>query len=76
MTNQIGRAPDRKLSLGHFAFMRAVVQGVDARASWNRYLAVEGDHLDLRRVKSTIAWIRQAFAAAAGTPGPAPPGWC
>ena len=55
----------RKLSSGHFAFMRAVVQGVDARASWDRYLAVEGAHLDLRRVKSTIAWIRQAFAAAA-----------
>ena len=59
------QAPYRKLSSGHFAFMRAVVQGVDARASWDRYLAVEGDHLDLRRVKSTIAWIRQAFAAAA-----------
>ena len=65
MTNRIGRACDRKLSSGHFAFMRAVVQGIDARASWDRYLAVEGDHLDLRRVKSTIAWIRQAFAAAA-----------
>ena len=55
----------RKLSSGHFAFMRAVVQGVDARASWDRYLAVENNHLDLRRVKSTIAWIRQEFAAAA-----------
>ena len=58
-------AQARKLSAGHFAFMRAVVQGLDLRASWERYLTLEGKATDLRRVKSTIAWIRQAFAAAA-----------
>ena len=58
-------AQTRKLSSGHFAFMRAVVQGLDVRASWERYLALEGEATDLRRVKSTISWIRQAFAAAA-----------
>lgn len=45
--------------------MRAVVQGVDLRASWERYLCLEGDHTDVRKVRSTIAWIRQEFAAAA-----------
>ena len=55
----------RKLSSGHFAFMRAVVQGLDVRASWERYLALEGVATDLRRVRSTIAWIRAEFAAAA-----------
>ncbi|NUZ09111.1 phage integrase family protein [Piscinibacter koreensis] len=55
----------RKLSSGHFAFMRSVVQGIDARKSWDRYLRVEGEHTDLRRVRSTIAWIRSEFAAAA-----------
>lgn len=55
----------RKLHSGHFAFMRAVVQGVDARASWDRYLRLEGEHVDVRRVRSTIAWIRAEFAAAA-----------
>lgn len=55
----------RSLSSGHFAFMRSVVQGIDARASWDRYMRIEGEAVDLRRVKSTIAWIRQAFAAAA-----------
>ena len=58
-------AQSRKLSSSHFAFMRAVVQGLDVRASWERYLALEGESTDLRRVRSTIAWIRQAFAAAA-----------
>ncbi len=45
--------------------MRAVVQGVDIQASWDRYLSLEGEHEDLRKVKSTIAWIRGEFAAAA-----------
>lgn len=45
--------------------MRAVVQGIDVQASWGRYLSLEGDHEDLRKVKSTIAWIRGEFAAAA-----------
>ncbi|MDO8729452.1 MAG: site-specific integrase [bacterium] len=55
----------RKLHLGHFAFMRAVVQGLDAQSSWNRYLRLDGDYSDLRITKKTIAWIRDEFAAAA-----------
>ncbi|WP_158597971.1 phage integrase family protein [Noviherbaspirillum saxi] len=45
--------------------MRAVVQGLDTRDSWNRYLRVEGEHDDIRNVKRTIQWIRDEFAAAA-----------
>ncbi|MGZ5799462.1 MAG: phage integrase family protein, partial [Burkholderiaceae bacterium] len=55
----------RKLHRGHFAFMRAVVQGIDTRASWERYLRIEGEHDDIRNVRKTIAWIRDEFAAAA-----------
>ena len=55
----------RKLSVGHFAFMRAVVQGIDLRSSWDRYLRVEGEASDQRLLRSTIAWIRDEFAAAA-----------
>lgn len=57
--------PQRKLHSGHFAFMRALTQGLDERASWNRYLSLEGKHTDLRQVRWTIAWIRDEFAAAA-----------
>ncbi|MDQ2734612.1 MAG: int, tyrosine-based site-specific recombinase, partial [Pseudomonadota bacterium] len=57
--------PRRKLHVGHFALMRAVVQGIDVKASWERYLRLEGDPSDQRLVRSTIAWIRDAFAAAA-----------
>jgi len=57
--------PPRKLHSGHFAFMRALAQGLDERASWDRYLKLEGEHTDLRMVRRTIAWIRDAFAAAA-----------
>jgi site-specific recombinase XerD len=59
----------RKLHLGHFAFMRAVVQGVDPRTSWERYLRREGEHDDARNVKRTIEWIRDEFAAAARRQG-------
>ena len=57
--------PARKLHRGHFAFMRALAQGLDQRASWDRYLRLEGEHTDLRKVRRTIAWIRDEFAAAA-----------
>ena len=55
----------RKFTSGHFAFMRAVIQGIDLRASWDRYLSVEGEHEDLRKVRSTISRMRSDFAAAA-----------
>jgi integrase len=55
----------RKFTSGHFAFMRAVVQGIDLRASWDRYLRTEGEFEDLRKVRSTIARMRSEFAAAA-----------
>ena len=60
----VATAP-RKFTSGHFAFMRAVVQGIDLRASWDRYLRTEGEHEDLRKVRSTIARMRTEFAAAA-----------
>jgi hypothetical protein len=45
----------RKLHVGHFAFMRAVVQGLDPRDSWDRYLRLEGEVSDQRTVRATIA---------------------
>ena len=55
----------RLLSRQHFAFARALTQGLDEAKSWERYLEIEGDHTDLRTVRRTIGWIREAFAAAA-----------
>ncbi len=45
--------------------MRAVVQGLDTRAMWQRYLRIEGEHTDARVVRRTIGWMREEFAAAA-----------
>ena len=60
------KSPARsKLHLGHFAFMRSLVQGIDVRAAWDRYLRVEGEYRDARTVSRTIAWLRLACAAAA-----------
>jgi hypothetical protein len=28
----------RKLHIGHFAFMRALIQGADSKTAWQRYL--------------------------------------
>lgn len=61
----MSKLPPRKLHRGHFAFMRALAQGIDERTSWDRYLRLEGEHTDLRVVRRTIAWIRDEFAAAA-----------
>jgi site-specific recombinase XerD len=58
-------ARQRKLHVGHFAFMRAVVQGLDPRESWERYFRIEGEASDQRSVRATVAWIREEFAAAA-----------
>lgn len=55
----------RKLHVGHFAFMRAYIQGLDLREIWDRYLAVEGTRSDLRVIRRTVAWLRDALAAAA-----------
>ncbi|KAF1065331.1 phage integrase family protein [Variovorax sp.] len=55
----------QRLQRAHFAFMRALIQGLDARASWDRYLRLEGESADMRNVRRTIAWMRDAFAAAA-----------
>lgn len=55
----------RRLHLGHIAFMRAVVQGLDTYESWNRYLRLEGEHQDRKLVNRTVQWIRDEFAAAA-----------
>jgi site-specific recombinase XerD len=62
---RVGAARQRKLHVGHFAFMRSVVQGLDARESWERYFRVDGEATDQRAVRATIAWIRDEFAAAA-----------
>jgi integrase len=62
---QVKKSSPRSLQRGHFAFMRALAQGLDERASWDRYLRMEGEHADLRTVRKTIAWIRDEFAAAA-----------
>ena len=61
----VSAARQRKLHVGHFAFMRSVVQGLDPRESWERYFRIEGEATDQRTVRATIAWIRDEFAAAA-----------
>jgi len=54
----------RKLGLGHFAYLRAIVQGLDTAACWERYLAIEGQSSDARLVRSVTAWIRSELVRA------------
>lgn len=44
-------APTIQLSRNHFAFLRALLEGLDPRDAWTRYLDVLGP-ADLRRVRS------------------------
>ena len=53
------------LHRAHFAFMRAVLEGLDPVRSWERYLAAADARVDLRLVRATLQWIRDEFAAAA-----------
>ena len=55
----------RKVHVGHFAFMRALVQGIEPKLAWEHYLRSEGQSHDIRLVRSTIGWIRDEFVAAA-----------
>ncbi len=66
--------PTRLLHRGHFAFMRALAQGIDVDASWDRYLAVDGERTDLRLVRRTTRWLRGELSGIArreGRPGTA-----
>lgn len=58
-------ARPRKLHHGHFAFMRAAIQGLDLQSSWHRHLRVEAGHIGEARMRAAIAWMRSEFAAAA-----------
>ena len=58
-------ARERRLGPAHFAFMRALAQGMDLKESWKRFMVVEGDSSDPRLVASTLGWIRTEFARAA-----------
>ena len=67
--------PSHGLHAGHFAFMRAVVQGMDKRISWGRYMHVGNAATVDQDIKRTINAIRSAYAAAAnhyGRPGASP----
>ena len=58
-------ARSRLLAREHFAFYRALLEGVELEKVWDRYLSVEGRHNDLRLVPATVEWIRAELAAAA-----------
>jgi integrase len=60
--------PAARLTAAHFAFMRAVIQGVSPAESWIRYLG-NGEAADARLVRRTIAWIKDVYAAAARQQG-------
>ena len=60
-----GAGRRRKVHVGHFAFMRAFVQGIEPKLAWERYLRGEGQSHDIRLMRSTISWIRDEFVAAA-----------
>ncbi|MBW8832634.1 MAG: hypothetical protein JF606_25200, partial [Burkholderiales bacterium] len=55
----------RQLHAGHFAFMRALVQGIAPKLAWDHYLRTEGLSSDIRLVRATVQWIRAEFAAVA-----------
>jgi len=54
-----------RLHRGHFAFLRAVAQGLSPRAMWDRYLADAGAFDDGPRVHRMTGWIRAELGAAA-----------
>jgi hypothetical protein len=41
--------------IGHFAFMRSVVQGLGPRESWERHFRVQGEAIGQRAMRATIS---------------------
>ncbi|WP_286882319.1 phage integrase family protein [Cupriavidus sp. UBA2526] len=58
-----------RLHRGHFAYLRAVVQGLSPRAAWERYLPDAGAFEDTPHVHRMSAWIRTELSAAAARGG-------
>lgn len=58
-----------RLHRGHFAYLRAVVQGLSPRAAWERYLPDAGTFDDTPFVHRMTSWIRAELAAAAARGG-------
>ena len=61
----------RALTRDHIAFYRAVMEGVDSRAAWERYLGFDGEFTEAAS-SATLIWVRQALVAeavGAGQPG-------
>ncbi|GAA7761590.1 MULTISPECIES: phage integrase family protein [Cupriavidus] len=58
-----------RLHRGHFAFLRAVAQGLSPRAMWARYLGDAGAFDDGPRVHRMAAWVRAELGAAAARGG-------
>jgi len=54
-----------RLHRGHFAFLRAVAQGLSPHTMWARYLADAGAFDDGPRVHRMTGWIRAELGAAA-----------
>ena len=64
--------PPALLGAGHFAFVRALLQGVDANACWNQYLAADGRPATRYDLRQAIESIRNSFAVVSrqhGRPG-------
>lgn len=66
----VTRAPTKttlrtKLHIGHFAFMRSYVEGLDIRERWDHYMSQHGAVTDVRAVNSALRRLRADLAAAA-----------
>jgi site-specific recombinase XerD len=57
-------ADGRAIGAHHIAFLRALLQGVELRAAWRRYMAFVVDAHDLRVMESTRAAVLRAVLAA------------
>ncbi len=59
----------RPLHRGHFAFLRAVLQGADPELSWSTCLPLESETAAARLVREVADWIRATCAATARCDG-------
>jgi site-specific recombinase XerD len=57
-------ADGRAIGAHHIAFLRALLQGLELRAAWRRYMAFVVDAHDLRVMESTHAAVLRAVLAA------------
>ncbi|WP_084545039.1 phage integrase family protein [Derxia gummosa] len=65
---RVAAVGERELTRDHLAFYRAIIEGVELRPAWERYLRIDGDYNEMG-AREALVWVRQALVRIAAASG-------